>query len=41
MREEVVAHVVLDITRDAREDPAHEKPEDAAQDAHRQEQRAV
>ena len=33
LREEVVAHVVLDIARRPDEDAAHEEPEDAAADA--------
>ena len=41
MREEVVAHVVLDVARRADEDPPHQEPEDAADDADRQQQRAV
>ena len=41
MREEVVAHVVLDVARRADQDPPHQEAEDAADYANRQEERAV
>ena len=41
MREEVVPHVVLDVAGGADQNPAHEEPEHAADQADRQQERAV
>ncbi len=41
MREEVVAHVVLDVPRRADENPAHQEAEDAADQADAEQGRAV
>ena len=41
VREEVVPHVVLDVARRADQDPAHEEPEDAADEADGEQEAAV